>query len=57
MQQLSVTNIANNLHVQKIIVLFEKKMVGKNFTKQVGVIVGMDLINKALPMYFSEDVE
>jgi hypothetical protein len=25
MQQLSVTNIANNLHVQKIIVLFEKK--------------------------------
>ena len=24
MQQLSETNIANNLHVQKIIVLFEK---------------------------------
>lgn len=57
MQQLSQTNIANNLHVQKIIVLFEKKMVGKNFTKQVDTILGMDLINKALPMYFREDVE
>jgi hypothetical protein len=29
MQQLSETKIANNLDVQKIIVLFEKKWLGK----------------------------